>query len=113
MAIMITRGDSGLLTITTKSDFDFTEADRAVFTVKDGERVMKQETLTPETDGSVQIAFLSAETERWPARRTYRWDIRYVLDAVMDENGRVTDGREVITPIQPQRMMVLEAVGSV
>lgn len=113
MMITITRGDSGLLTITAQSGHVFGEADRAVFTVKDGERVVKRETVTPEADGRVQIAFSSAETEKWPAGRAYRWDVRYVLDAVTDETGRVTDGREVITPMAPQRLTVMEAVGDV
>ncbi|MGN0996468.1 MAG: hypothetical protein ACI4PG_06145 [Candidatus Ventricola sp.] len=111
--IAITRGDSGLLTITAQSDYQFTQADRAVFTVKDGSRVVKRETVTPEADGRVQIAFRSAETEKWTAGRAYKWDIRYVLEAVTDETGRVTDGREVITPIHPQRLTVIEAVGDV
>jgi len=112
LSITITRGDTGLLTITTESDHVFGEADRAVFTMSRNGTVIKEQVLTPDMDGRVQIEFANAETETWTPG-SYSWDIRYVLDAVMDEQGRVTDGREVITPMKPGTLTVIAAVGNV
>lgn len=112
LAITITRGDTGLLTITTESDHVFGSEDRAVFTIKRGDKVIKEGVYQPSECGRVQIEFANAETETW-APGSYSWDIRYVLDAQMDEQGRVVDGREVITPMRPGTLTVVTAVGDV
>jgi hypothetical protein len=36
-----------------------------------------------------------------------------VIDAVEDEDGEVTDGREVLTPFPPGTMMIVRTVGDV
>lgn len=112
LSMLLTRGDTALLTITAESDHVFTAADRAVYTVKRGSEVIKEETLTPDAGGAVQIAFASSETERW-AIGTYKWDIRYVIEAETDAAGRVVDGVEVITPMRPATLEIVEAVGRV
>ncbi len=113
LSITITRGDTGLLTITTESDHVFGEADRAVFTVSRNGTVVREQVLTPsDCCGRVQIEFANAETETWTPG-SYSWDIRYVVDAVMDAQGRGVDGREVITPMRPGTLTVITAVGDV
>ena len=113
LRIVITQGDSGLLTLRTRGNCAFTENDRAVFTVrKIGGGTMMTAVLTPDSEGQVQVPFLSRETELWRPG-AYEWDVRYVLDAVQEEDGTVTDGREVITPMRPAAFEVVRAVGSV
>lgn len=113
LRIRITQGDSGLLTLCTRAKFAFSENDKAVFTVRrPGGGTLLTAVLTPDAEGKVQVPFLNRETEGWRPG-AYEWDVRYVLDAVQDEDGTVTDGREVITPMRPAVLEVLRAVGSI
>lgn len=113
LRVRITQGDSGLLTFRTRERCAFTERDRAVFTVRrHGGGTLLTAVIIPDRDGQVQVPFLSQETGGWRPG-VYEWDMRYVLDAVQDEDGNVTDGREVITPMRPAVLEVLRAVGSI
>lgn len=110
--ILLTQGDTGLLTIKAKSDHTFTNADRAVFTARrQNGSLLVEMVLQPEADGTVQIPFTSDMSDNWKAE-SYEWDIRYVIDAVLT-GERVTDGREVITPMRPGRLDIIKAVGRV
>lgn len=111
--IRLTQGDTGILTINAKdSDHVFTEADKAVFTArKQSGSLLVEMVLQPEADGRVQIPFTSDLSDGWKPG-DYKWDIRYVIDAVI-ENGRVVDGNEVITPMAPSVLTIMEAVGKV
>ncbi len=110
--VFITKGDTGLLTLIAEGHA-FGPGDRAVFTVRrPGGATLMQAVATPEADGKAQIGFEHEATEKWRPG-CYSWDVRYVLDAEMDEQGRVTGGREVITPMRPGEFHVLEAVGKV
>lgn len=111
--ILLTQGDTGLLTIKTGgSDHEFTSSDRAVFTVRHlNGRLLVEMVLQPEADGTVQIPFTSDLSDEWKPD-LYEWDIRYVIDAVFTD-GRVTDGSEVITPMRPGRLQIVKAVGRV
>lgn len=111
--IRLTQGDTGLLTINAKdSDHVWTEADKAVFTArKQNGSLLVEMVLQPEADGRVQIPLTSDLSDGWKPG-DYKWDIRYVIDAVMTA-GRVTDGREVITPMTPGTLTIVEAVGRV
>lgn len=111
--IRLTQGDTGILTLNdVAGEHVFTDADRAVFTVrKPGGTLVTDMVLTPEADGTVRIPFTNDLTDGWKPG-DYRWDVRYVLGAVMD-NGRVVDGNEVITPMLPGVLTILEAVGRI
>ena len=111
--IRLTQGDTGILTINAKdSDHVWTAADKAVFTArKQNGSLLVEMVLQPEADGRVQIPFTSDLSDGWKPG-DYKWDIRYVIDAVMTA-GRVTDGREVITPMTPGTLTIVEAVGRV
>lgn len=111
--IRLTAGDTGILTINANGgDHVWTEADKAVFTArKQSGSVLVEMVLQPEADGRVQIPFTSDMSDNWKPG-DYKWDIRYVIDAVMTA-GRVTDGREVITPMTPGVLRIDEAVGRV
>lgn len=110
--IRLTQGDTGLLTIKARSEHIFTQKDRVVFTVrKTGGGIMTEMVLTPQEDGTVQVPFTNALTDGWKPG-AYAWDVRYVLGAVL-EGGRVTDGDEVITPMQPGQLEITRAVGQI
>ena len=111
--IRMTQGDTGILTMLAgESGHVFTDADRAVFTVRRQSGALAAEMmLTPEADGTVQIPFTNGLTEGLEPG-SYKWDVRYVLGAVMD-NGRVVDGAEVITPMLPGTLTIVEAVGRI
>lgn len=111
--IRLTAGDTGILTINAKGgDHVWTEADKAVFTArKQSGSMLVEMVLQPEADGRVMIPFTSDLSDNWK-EGDYKWDIRYVVDAVM-EAGRVVDGREVITPMTPGTLTIVEAVGRV
>lgn len=88
------------------------EKDLAVFTVRrrNGE-LMMEKVLTPE--GNVyRVPFLNADTERW-REGEYLWDLRIALDAQTDEQGHVTDGREVVTPFAPGVIRIERVVGRI
>lgn len=73
--------------------------------------ILIQKVLEP-VDGLFYVPFVNEETDGWKPG-AYSWDIRFVLDAQEDENGRVKDGREVITPWPPSRLEVVKVVGEV
>lgn len=109
--LTLTQGDTGLLTIRT-AGYALTENDCALFTVKRRNGgVLCEMALTPLDDSVVQIPFTNELTDDWKADE-YEWDVRFVLDAQMDD-GKPVDGREVITPMRPGRLTVLKAVGKV
>ena len=109
--IRISRGDSGLLRLNV-AGAALDEGDRAVFTVKRrGGGTAIEKVIRPK-ENAFDVPLLPEETGRMPAG-TYEWDVRIVLSAKEDETGRVTDGREVITPIPPSPFLVMKVVGSV
>ena len=109
--IRISRGDTGMITFDTDG-FVLSEADRAVFTIKrrTGGMVM-QKVIAPE-NGKILLPFVSEDTEKLRPD-VYEWDVRFVIDAVEDENGAVTDGREVLTPFPPGDFVIVRTVGNV
>lgn len=111
-SIVISRGDTGILTI-APDGVTLTDADRAVFTVRrQSGGILCQKVAAPMEDGKIYIPFTNDETDGWRAD-VYEWDARIVLDAVTDADGKVTDGREVITPWPPSRFEVVRTVGLV
>lgn len=109
--IRVSRGDTGLITFTVEG-ISLTENDRAVFTVKRRSGgVVIQKVIEPEGN-NILVPFVSGDTERLRPD-TYEWDIRYVIDAVEDGEGRVTDGREVLTPFPPGEFRIERTVGDV
>lgn len=113
LRIAITRGDSGLLTIEPREAFPFEDEDRAVFTVRRRNGgVLMRAVLKPDEAGRVQVPLLGEETAGWRPG-LYEWDVRYVLGAVLGEDGDVEGGREVVTPMPPGAFTVLRAVGTV
>lgn len=73
--------------------------------------VLIQKVIAPEKD-IFYVPFTNDETDGWKAG-VYEWDIRIALDAVLDAQGQVTDGREVITPWAPGKLEVVKVVGEI
>ena len=109
--IRMTGGDTGAITFSAV-DFEVAPGDLGVLTVKDGYgQVMLERYLEP--DGNAFTLLLAnADTEGWRAG-TYRYDLRIVRVAEMDENGRITDGASVMTPFPPSAFTIERAVGQV
>lgn len=108
--IRISRGDTGLIRFAADG-IDLAEKDLCVFTVKrrSGGTVMEK-VIEPEQNAYL-IPFTNADTEI-PVG-DYEWDIRIALDAKTDGTGRVTGGREILTPWPPATLKIVKAVGNV
>lgn len=109
--ISLSRGDTGLLTFEADG-VTLTDSDRAVFTIRRRNGGIVMEKIAVPEDNRVQIPLLNAETEAL-CEDEYQWDIRYALGAVLDADGRVTDGREIITPLAPGIFRVEKVVGRI
>ena len=109
--IRLSRGDTGVIPFRVEG-VTLTDADRAVFTVRRRSGAILIQKVIPPVDGLFYMPFTNDETDGWQPGE-YVWDIRIVLDAVTDENGKVTDGREVVTPWPPGRFDVVKVVGEV
>lgn len=108
--IRISRGDTGLIRFEAEGA-ELTEKDLCVFTVRRRSGGTAMEKIIEPEDGAYLIPFTNADTEI-PVG-DYEWDIRIALDAVTDGAGRVTGGREVITPWPPSTLKIVKAVGSI
>ena len=110
-AIRLSRGDTGIIPFRVEG-VTLTDKDRAVFTVRRlTGAVLMQKVIAPEKN-IFYVPFTNEETDGWKVG-DYEWDIRIALDAVLDEQGRVTDGREVITPWAPGKLEVVKVVGEI
>lgn len=107
--IIITSGDTAVLTYVPNTSRVFTESDKAVFTVRaqDGESLMRM-TLQPEADGRVQIPFVHETTKNWKPG-IHDWQIRYYIGAEM-AGSTITGVREVGTPMEVGVVEVLRAL---
>lgn len=109
--IRISRGDTGLITFEVEG-IELTENDRAVFTVKRRSGgVVIQKVIEPE-ENKILVPLVNEDTDKLRPD-TYEWDIRYVIEAVEDTDGSVTDGREVLTPFPPGDFKIERTVGNV
>lgn len=108
--IRISQGDTGIVTFSVEGA-ELTDADRAVFTVKGSAGRLIQKVIAPQ-DNLIRVPLTNGETEGWRPG-LYSWDLRIVLKAVMDAQGMVTGGCEVITPWSPSRLEVVKVVGKI
>lgn len=109
--ITLSRGDTGSVDFNA-SGYTFSAADRALFSVKNGRgQVVKQGVYEIE-NGSFTVTFYNSDTDDLPAGN-YTWDIRYIITPQYNDNNEIVDGAQVITPMQPQRLTLLEVVGNI
>ena len=111
MSISFCRGDTGSITIHT-TGYTFGSDDRAVFTIKDANRVTVRKDVLEIDDGDVTITFSNKQTKLLRSG-TYVWDVRFVVDPETDDNGNITGGEEVYTPYTNMTLSVSDAVGDV
>ena len=109
--ITISRGDTGSIDFTA-TGYDFGENDRAVFSVKNGHGQIVKQDIHELTEGVFTATFFNADTKDLPAGN-YTWDVRYVIDPQYDEDENIVDGAQVITPMEPQKMELLETAGKI
>jgi uncharacterized protein YjiK len=113
--ITLSRGDTGSVTINA-SGHTFTAADRALFTVKNNKGNVVKQSVYPIEDGQITVYFSNDDTDDLAAGN-YTWDVRYIINPMYDtdEQGNqvIVDGAQVITPMTPQRLTLLDTVGQI
>lgn len=92
--IVIPRGDTALLTFHLRNGAPADE-DRVVLSVRRANGGLMHEMIA-KAGQTVQFPFTHEDTERMQEGE-YRWDVRYVYGAEMDDLGRVVGGSEVRT----------------
>ena len=115
-AITLSRGDTAAFTVTARADYEFQPEDRALFTLKDsaGEVILERVYhLDTELGNGVFLVQLSNGDTDQLAPGVFTWDVRYVLHPYYDENGRIVDGDQVITPKAAQGLTLVATVGEV
>lgn len=58
------------------------------------------------------VTFNNADTDKVNPGG-YSWDVRYVINPYYDEEGKIVDGDQVITPNTPMGVQVLTVVGDI
>lgn len=109
--ICMTAGDTTAVTFEA-TNFDILPDDVGVFTVKTRNGQMMMERYIQPDGNGFTVVFLNPDTEGWRAGE-YRYDLRIVRGPVMDESGRIVDGRSVMTPMSPSSLIIERAVGIV
>jgi hypothetical protein len=109
--ITMSKGDTGSIRFPS-TGYTFSGLDRAMFSVKNSKgQIVKQEIFELE-DGEFEVTFYNADTDELPAGN-YTWDVRYVLSPQYDDEGHIVDGAQVITPMEPQKLVLLDVVGKI
>lgn len=109
--IRVSRGDTGSITVHT-TGYEFGPDDRALFTIKDGNRMTVRKEVLEIENGDVTIEFTNRQTKMLRTGN-YVWDVRFVVDPEFDENDMLVGGTEVYTPNTNLNLIVEDAVGDV
>ena len=115
--ISLSRGDTGALKVTADATLDgqaytFAAEDRALFSVKSPNGELVMEKVFPMENNIFTVFFLNADTDSL-APGDYTWDVRYIIHPYYDDQGKLIDGDQVITPKEPQALNLLTVVGDV
>ena len=109
--LYLSKGDTGVLQVNINSRYQTTENDRVLFTIKDNNTPIIVRVITPVAN-TAMVEFTNEMTENL-AVRDYKYDIRLILDAELDEQGIPIDGTVVNTHFKPALFRILEVVGDV
>jgi hypothetical protein len=111
--ITLSRGDTGAIRFIADTEHTFTSDDRALFSVKNaiGE-VVKGQVAELDENKAFVVTFYNNDTDTLAAG-SYSWDIRYLIHPYYDDNGNIVNADQVITPILPQELQLLQVVGEV
>lgn len=106
------RGDSASLIFCTGDGSQATERDRLVFILsrREGGGVVLRRVAPIDEHGEAEVALSHEETKRLTPG-LYYWSVRYVLDAVTDEQGNIISGTWVDTLWRNCEFEVLEVNG--
>ena len=106
--IRLSRGDTGALKITaavtrrdTGGSYTFGERDRALFSIKYGNQVVKQKSYQM-IENEFTVVFTNADTDNLSAG-DYSWDVRYVINPYYDEDppeGEWPDYEDLTFPVE-------------
>lgn len=111
--ITLSRGDTGAIKFTASTDHTFESVDRALFSIKNAiGDIVKQQAFPIDENKSFVVSFFNADTDNLAAG-AYSWDVRYIIHPYYDASGNIIDGDQVITPIQPMALQLLQVVGEV
>lgn len=114
--ISLSIGDTAAFTVTA-TGYTFGEDDRALWTLKasDGTVVFERIYALDDTElgnGVFMVSFSNSDTDHLPAG-SYDWDVRYVINPYYNNDGKIIDGDQVITPKAALKMTLLSVVGEV
>ena len=107
--LYLSRGDTGYLRVNLASSYATTENDRVLFTIKDGDQPIIVRVITPVNNIAI-VPFTNAMTENLPAK-DYLYDVRFFMNAVLDDDGIPINGDMIRTPFKPAAFHLLETVG--
>ncbi len=109
--LFLPRGDTGKLLININSIHATTADDRVLFTVKHSQRPIIIRVMTPVANAAV-LEFTNEMTKNL-AVADYKYDIRFIRDAVLDGDGVPIGGEGVDTPRRIGTLHLLETAGEV
>ena len=109
--INLHRGDTGTIGITA-TGYTFGPNDRALFTVKDKNGTIVKQGIYPMVNNRFEVPFLNGDTDYLDSG-LYEWDVRYVVEPVYDEEGKIVDGDAVATPKDPMDLNLRRTVGQI
>lgn len=111
--ITLSRGDTGAIKFIADTEHEFTEDDRALFSIKNAiGDVVKQQAFPLDAEKAFVVSFFNSDTDTLAAG-SYSWDVRYIIHPYYDSTGKIVDGDQVSTPKQPMEMQLLQVVGEV
>lgn len=139
-SITLSRGDTGAIKFRasatvkgTEQPYQFTYRDRAIFTIKSGNSIVKEKISALDENNAFTVVFFNSDTDTLTPG-TYNWDVRYVvnpywqnpvtekrtvvIDGAEQEvdyvvSGQIVDGDQVVTPSTPMTMQLLTVVGDI
>lgn len=115
--ISLSKGDTGALKVKATATlngepFTFGPDDRALFSIKNDQGKLVKEKVAELENNNFIVYFLNSDTDTL-SPGSYKWDVRYIIHPYYDDNGKIVNGDQVITPKAPQEMQLLTVVGEV
>lgn len=106
------RGDTGSITFTaTGYDWSSVTA-KALFSMRKKDQVIKEEIFDLPATGIFTVEFENEDTD-YLQPGIYEYDVRVIINPVIDGTGKITDGTVVRTPWDPIPVEVRRTVGQV
>lgn len=115
--ISLSRGDTGALRVNATATlsgepFTFGADDRALFSIRNANGEIIMQKASAMVNNSFTVYFLNNDTDSL-SPGAFTWDVRYIIHPYYDDDGKIINGDQVITPKQPMTMALLTVVGDV